>query len=59
MLTNIIELILSKSIAKDVAVAAAKATTNDTAVKERLGVSTIDEFMKMDIHEYQKLKNGS
>lgn len=59
MINSIIRTILAKSIAKDVTVAAVKATTNDSVVKEKLGVSSIDEFMKMDIHEYQKLKNRS
>jgi hypothetical protein len=59
MISNVIKTIVGKSITKNVVVAAVKATTDDSVVKEKLGVSTIDEFMKMDIHEYQKMKNRS
>lgn len=61
MLNGIIKTLLCKSIVKDVVVMGAKKSTkNNNVVKEKLGTSTIDEFMRMNIHEYnQKVKGLS
>lgn len=57
MLNGIIKTLLCKSIAKDVVVAGVKTSTkNNDVVKEKLGTTSIDEFMRMDIHEYNQKK---
>lgn len=56
MLSKIINFMAAKSIGSDIVKMAVKSNQNDDAVKEKLGVSSIDEFMKMDIHEYKKKK---
>lgn len=56
MLSKLIKFMAAKSIGSDVVKMAVKSSQNDDVVKEKLGVSSIDEFMKMDIHEYQKKK---
>ena len=43
-----------KSIAEDTIKKAIKSQNDKSVVKEKLGVSTIDEFMKMDIHSQMK-----
>ena len=44
-----------KAIVRDIVKMGVKnANHDDSVVKEKLGVSTIDEFMKMDIHEYKQ-----
>lgn len=55
MLYEIIKVAITKSITKDIVKMAVKNANHDESiVKEKLGVSTIDEFMKMDIHDYIK-----
>lgn len=56
MLSKIIKFVTVKSIGSDLVKMAAKSGQNDDVLKEKLGVSSIDEFMKMDIHEYEKRK---
>lgn len=59
MVSTIVKMILGKSIAKDVVrISVKNGTRNESVVKEKLGVSSIDEFMKMDIHEYQRRRES-
>lgn len=60
MFGGIIKTVMCKSIAKDVLRTGAKQSTkNRNVINEKLGTSTIDEFMKMDIHEYNQKKKDS
>lgn len=55
MLKEIIGFVTAKSIGSDLVKMAAKnGNHNDDVLREKLGVSSIDEFMRMDIHEYKK-----
>ena len=55
MLIEIIKFMTVKAIVRDIVKMGVKnANHDDSVVKEKLGVSTIDEFMKMDIHEYKQ-----
>lgn len=58
MLSEIIKVVMAKSIGKDLVKMAAKNGRNDDVIAEKLGVSSIDEFMKMDIHEYEQRKGS-
>jgi hypothetical protein len=53
---NIIKTLLVKSIAKDGIKMVLRNQNNDSVVKEKLGVNSIDEFMKMDYREFQEKK---
>lgn len=46
--------IMLKSVAKDTITMAVKSSQNGDVIKEKLGVSTIDEFMKMNIYDEKK-----
>lgn len=53
MLSEIFKMVMTKSIAKDfIGMATKSSNRGEDVVKEKLGVSSIDEFMKMDIREY-------
>ena len=54
MIGNLIKTLMLKSIAKDSIKMAIKSQSDESVVKEKLGVSTIDEFMRMDIHDQEK-----
>jgi hypothetical protein len=57
MLKEIIRFVTVKSIGSDLVKMAAKNSNhNGDVVREKLGVSSIDEFMKMDIRDYKKLR---
>lgn len=60
MLKEIVKMVMVKSIAKDsIRMVLKNSNSNEDVVKEKLGVSSIDEFMKMDIHEYKQKVEGS
>lgn len=53
MLSEIFKMMMVKSIGKDVVVLAAKQNNRgEDVLKDKLGVSSIDEFMKMDVRNY-------
>ena len=55
MFDKLIKIILVKSIAKDsVKLVMKKNSEKENIVKEKLGVESIDKFMRMDVHEYLK-----
>lgn len=55
MFNKLLKTILIKSIAKDsIKVVMKKCAEKENVVKEKLGVESIDEFMRIDIHEYLK-----
>jgi hypothetical protein len=58
MITKLIKTLVFKSTVKDSMVMTAKSQNDESVIKEKLGVSTIDEFMKMDIHEYEERMKG-
>lgn len=49
MFGKLIASIILKSASKDVVKMGLKKNHKENVVKERLGVSTIDEFMKLDV----------
>ena len=53
MLNEIFKMMVVKSIGKDAVVLAAKQNSRgEDVLKDKLGVSSIDEFMKMDVRNY-------
>lgn len=59
MLNELVRFVVFKSIAKDLVTMAAKTNRHENVVKEKLGTDTIDEFMKMNVQEYQNKKGLS
>lgn len=58
MFNEIIRFMMAKSIGRDVVKMAAKNSSNEDILKEKLGASSVDEFMKININDYQKLKGS-
>lgn len=57
MLTKFIKFMVAKSVSTDFVKMAVKSSRDsETVVQEKLGVSTIDEFMKMDYQTYRSKK---